>query len=203
MTTIPANATAGMAHYLSKGVPPIPALGILAVCMVESGLNPLAQNNTGTETPGAINPKGSFGLAQWNGERQTGLQDFATKKGLDYNLLNTQLDRILNEMANDYPVSWAAYQNPNITLSQFITQFVSDYERPKDAGAEITKALEYANAWQSLLPQVTPTPVVTPAAPISLASVQVDLQAITKFLESPTGAAIINAIVQALIMIPK
>jgi hypothetical protein len=150
-----------VAHYQSKGIAIGPAVGIVAVCLVESGLNPAAENNTGTETPGVLNPKGSYGIAQWNGPRQAALQAFATAKGESPSALNTQLDFILTECANSYPVVWSAIQ-AGVDYSSFVTTFVQNYERPANPTAEIAAAMTYAQQIIAALPAVTtPTTGVT------------------------------------------
>lgn len=153
-------------HYLVKGINPVAAAGIVGVLNYESKLDPLAENNSGTDAGGALNSKGAFGLAQWNGPRQKALQDFATARGLDPKALNTQLDFVLTECANSYPSVWAAIQNPT-TIQAFIDLFVKTYEVPANPGPEIAGALTVAQALLATPASTTPQPpqVPVPVAP--------------------------------------
>jgi hypothetical protein len=147
------------------------AAGILGVLNYESRLNPLAENNTGTDAGGVINPRGAFGLAQWNGPRQKNLQLFAQKY---YSSLGTspwtdltvQLAFVLTEAAGfsegsapaGYPRFWIAITNPAITYQDLITVMVQTYEAPADPAPEISGAKTTA---QQLITQYIPTPSTT------------------------------------------
>lgn len=187
--SIPQVALDAANHYLSKGVSRAVAIGAPAVFMVESGLDPKSENNTGTETGGAINPKGSIGIAQWNGPRQADLKSFADKKKLDPLALNTQLDFFLTECANSYPIVWAAIRNPSITSQQFITTMVDDYEIPADKPAEIAKALAFAAQIDAALP-TTPVPVLPPIPTVEVIATQIkDVIAILNSLLKSLGVS--------------
>lgn len=163
--------------YLSKGIGVNAAAGIVGVLNYESALNPLAENNTGTDTGGVLNSNGAIGVAQWNGSRQAALAAFASEKSLNWQDLNTQLLFVLTECANSYPSVWSAIQS-NTNVSDFITLFVTQYENPKDPAPEIAAALTTA---QSLL--ATPTPVPPPPDP--------ELQALSQIIAilSPFSSA--------------
>lgn len=170
--TVPTQAQTAIAHYLSKGLTQDIAVGICSVLMVESSLNPVAENNTGTDAGGVVNPHGAYGLAQWNGPRQQALQNFATEKNEAVSALTTQLDFVLTECANSYPSVWAAIQTAGMTYTNFIPIFVDNYEDPANKTAEISSAMTNAKAWygQVTAPVTTSTglPVVTPApTPVS------------------------------------
>ena len=143
---------------LSKDV----AVGIVSVLAVESGLNPTAVNNSGTDAGGVLNPAGAYGLAQWNGPRQQALANFATSMKLDPSALDTQLHFVLTEAANSYPKVWAAINQVGMTYQNFIPIFVAEYEVPANQPAEVAKALANAEAWYSEVPTPQPVPVPTP-----------------------------------------
>ena len=53
--------------------------------------------------PTAVNPSsGAFGIAQWLGDRKTGLDNFAKKQGKKSSDLDVQLDYLWKEMQSDY-----------------------------------------------------------------------------------------------------
>jgi Phage tail lysozyme len=147
------------------------AAGILVVLNYESKLNPLAENNTGTDAGGAINPRGAFGLAQWNGLRQNNLQLFAKKyySGLGaspWTDLTVQLAFVLTESAGfsdgtaptGYPRFWLAITNPAVTYQDLITVMVQTYEVPADPVPEISGAKTTA---EQLIKGYVPTPSTT------------------------------------------
>lgn len=151
-------------HYLSKGIGPNAAAGMVGVFSYESGLSPVAQNNSGTDAGGVLNADGAIGLAQWNGPRQAALQAYASSKSEDWRALNTQLDFALTECANSYPAVWAAIQ-ANMNIADFVPLFVKGYENPKDPTPEIATALAVAKVLL-VSPSAPPAaPAAPPAAP--------------------------------------
>jgi Phage tail lysozyme len=146
------------------------AAGILGVLSYESKLNPLAENNTGTDAGGVINGRGAFGLAQWNGPRQKNLQLFAQKYysnlATPWTDLTVQLAFVLTEAAGfsdgsapaGYPRFWAAITNPATTYQDLITVMVQTYEAPANPAPEISGANTTA---QQLITQYTPMPSTT------------------------------------------
>lgn len=162
--TIPLVAQTSIQHYLSKGISKDVAVGIVACLYYESKLNPGSQGVQHTETPGTLNPSGAYGIASWNGPRQKALADFATAKGESPGLLTTQLDFVLTECANSYPVVWAVIQNPATTYHNMITTFVDSYEVPADKPKEIAAAFDYADAWWADLATIPSTRVIPPSA---------------------------------------
>ena len=179
------NAAAAANHYISKGIAKVPAVGMVAVLDAgESQLNPVSENNSGTEHGGVLNPNGSYGIAQWNGSRQQDLLNFATKKGLNPADLNTQLDFVLTESWNSYPAVKDAILQPGIDLSDFITVFVEKYEVPANPSPEIARSLAEAQALLPLVGLPTPPPSPTPIDPASLASVLAALQSVISLLQA-------------------
>lgn len=171
------NATEQTAveHYLGKGLTKDVAVGIVAVLMAESSLNPGSQGVQSTETPGALNPSGAYGIASWNGPRQAVLSAFATKKGLNPADLTTQLDFVLTEAANSYPTMWAAIRDTSTTYSVMITEMVDTYEIPADKPGEISRAMAfaidmYSNTFTPSLPAAGAPVVATPVTPPTVTS---------------------------------
>jgi hypothetical protein len=163
-----------IAFLMGKGISKPAAVGVVSVLKVESDLNPLSENNTGSENPGAINPKGSFGLKQANGVRQQNLLNFAKKKGLNYKDAETQLWEVLNEMANDYHKTWAVVNNPASTYAEVIDVMVRDFEHPKEPDPEVAAAMKHAEEYIGYNIDVPATPVPAPVpVPVSPASTQV------------------------------
>ena len=192
---IPAAAEKAIGYYIGqKGLSKDVATGIAAVLYTESKLDPVSENNTGTETPGAINPHGSYGVAQWNGPRQQKLRDFATKKGADPALVETQLAFVLTEAANSYPKFWSVIQQVDATYTDVINAMVTYYEVPANIPAEITTAMNHAKEFyaETIVPTSTPTPVpapvvVPPATPTptpSLAVIQAQVTDAIVILQS-------------------
>lgn len=169
--TNPTNiAQIAFEYYLTKGIGRNAAAGIVGVLEFESGLNPLAENNSGSETGGAINSKGSYGLAQWNGPRQQSLANFAAVKGYNVASLNTQLDFVLTECANSFSNVWTAIET-NMDVIPFISLFVRTYENPAKPEPEIAGALATA---QSLLALPVTTPALPATAPVQPISATAD-----------------------------
>lgn len=182
---------AAVAIYMGKGLSKAAAAGIVAVLCVESDLNPLAANNSGTETGGVLNAKGSFGAAQWNGPRQQALASFAQKKGMSVGDLGTQLLFVLTECANSYPKTWAAIQSHDIAVDQMVTAMVEDYERPKDPAAEIARAMAYANDFMAqTIALPSPAPVPTPSAPPRQYTVVAQITAAVMDILSQNGVSL-------------
>jgi hypothetical protein len=192
---VPQVALSAVAFYLSKGISKDVAVGIVAVLYAgESKLNTGSQGAQSTETPGALNPSGAYGIASWNGDRQEKLKAYAQAKSLPVASLDTQLGFVLTESANSYPKVWAAIRQAGITYASFIPIFVEAYEVPANSPAEIARAIAFA---EELYPAVTTAPAPAVPAPQPV-------QAPSPLPATPTGAtldpatvAIILAIAQA------
>jgi hypothetical protein len=140
---------------MSKGLSRDAAIAVCAVLWFESKLNPGSQGVQATETPGALNPGGAYGIASWNGERQQHLADFAKTKNLPVDQLETQLWFVLNESANRYLKTWNALMSGG-TYEQIIPVFVADYENPKEHGREIDGSFIFAHELAPLVPLRVP-----------------------------------------------
>ncbi len=89
------NARIAFEYYVSQGLSPVQAAGIVGNLQGESGqgLNPNAIN------PGdGRDGSDSIGIGQWNSTRAQALRDFAAAKGTSWNDLNTQLEFLHNEL---------------------------------------------------------------------------------------------------------
>lgn len=211
--TTPLIAQTAIQHYLGKGLSKDTAVGIVSCLYYESKLAPGSQGVQSTETPGALNPSGAYGIASWNGPRQAALAAFASSKGLDPSKLETQLDFVLTESANSYPKVWAAIQN-GARYQDLIPIFVADYENPADHQKEIDAAMGYANAWYPDVPaapvsppvaQVTPPPAAPPVAPSPVGSVAltsdqgVVVQALAQAILDAMNVASVKALASAIL----
>lgn len=84
---VPDSAQGAYQYYVSKGLDPHMAAGIVGNLVQESGLN-----------PNAVNKKsGAFGAAQWLGARKRNFFNWATQNQLNPYDLYTQLDYVLTE----------------------------------------------------------------------------------------------------------
>jgi hypothetical protein len=155
--TIQTTGVKAAEFLLSKGLSRDAAIAVCAVLWFESKLNPGPQGVQSTETPGALNPSGAYGIASWNGPRQQALADFAKVKNLPVDHLETQLWFVLNEAANKYQATWAAITSGG-TFEQIIPVFVADYENPKDHAREIEGSLAFAKELAPLVPAEVPAP---------------------------------------------
>jgi hypothetical protein len=89
------NAQIAFNYYVSQGLSPVQAAGIVGNLQGESGqgLNPNAVNR-GDGRDGTD----SVGIGQWNSTRAQALKDFAASKGVPWNDLNTQLEFLHQEL---------------------------------------------------------------------------------------------------------
>ncbi len=191
------NTTAqeAIAHLMERGRMTLDqAVAVTSVFMVESGLDPRSENNSGSEKGGVINPKGSIGLEQLNGDRQQKLVDFVGAKGLPAEMIydsKTQLDFFLTDAANRYPKTWALVKDSPgakaLTYADIIPVIVSEYENPKEPAAEIAKAMAYAREfimYPLLGPEPGPgTPIYVPGTP-SVPTADPELTALASIWEA-------------------
>jgi len=92
-----ANSPNSRAHYAMDfytrlGYQPHQSAAIVGNLMAESGLNPnVRPGDNGT----------AFGIAQWRGDRLTGLQRFAASQGKDWRDFDVQLGYVHHELENN------------------------------------------------------------------------------------------------------
>jgi len=157
--SVSSNAVTALSYYVGNNLLTRPvANGVVAVFEAESGTNPTATNNAGTDAGGVLNPNGAIGIAQWNGARQAALQAFANSQKTDPLGLETQLAFFLFEAEKSYAPTWAALK-PGTPTATVIQAMVTDYERPKDAQGEIGKATSIADQLALVVIPPTPTPI--------------------------------------------
>ena len=160
--TVSNNSVTALGYYVGRNLLTRPvANGVVAVFEAESGTNPTAKNDTGTDAGGVLNPNGAIGIAQWNGPRQAALQSFANAQKTDPLALETQLAFFLFEAERSYAPTWAALK-PGTPVATVIQAMVTDYERPKDAQGEIGRATSIADQLALVVIPPAPTPITDP-----------------------------------------
>lgn len=132
------NSQAAFNYLLDKGYSPAAAAGIVGNLVQESGVNPTVRpGDNGT----------AHGIAQWRGDRYTGLQDYARKRDANSGDLSLQLDYLDQELKNKYGSTYKnvmAAQTPRDAAAAFAL----GYERPK--GAE-TGVASNVDGWANRL----------------------------------------------------
>lgn len=132
------NSQAAFNYLLDKGYSPAAAAGIVGNLVQESGVNPTVRpGDNGT----------AHGIAQWRGDRYTGLQDYARKRDASVGDLSLQLDYLDQELKNKYG---STYKNVMAakTPGDAAAAFALGYERPK--GAE-TGVASNVDGWANRL----------------------------------------------------
>jgi len=143
---LPAKDAYGL--YRGMGLPDTGIKAILAGLQGESGTNldPASHNNSGTEKGGVINPDGSIGVANWNGERQATLLNFSRQAGAAPVDAPTQHKFVAWEMQHNYPDVWRAMNDPNMSAQDKLAYFVTRYLNPKDKQGAIDARSKFLNA---------------------------------------------------------
>jgi hypothetical protein len=162
-TGAPDNARLAFDYYVSQGLSPVQAAGIVGNLQGESGqnLNPLAVN------PGdGRDGSDSVGIAQWNSTRAQALKEFAASKGTPWTDLTTQLEFLHSELKGP---EQSAYQKLMAAKTpEEAGQAMLAFERPKDwnkPGAHPERA-RYAAATFSAYGGGQPqAPLASPAGP--------------------------------------
>ena len=162
--TPPENILSVKNYFVDKGLPDHVASAIAGNIAQESGGN-----------PDAVNPKsGAFGIAQFLGDRKTGLFDYAKKNHVFPNDLSTQLDYMMQELQGR---DKGANQALNLMLdtdnvADAATIFANKYERMGKAEANMPKRIAVAEqlAQQPAQQQQAPQPQQPPAPPVPQAS---------------------------------
>lgn len=170
------NAKAAFDYYVSQGLSPVQAAGIVGNLQGESGqgLNPNAVN------PGdGRDGSDSIGIGQWNSTRAQALRDFAAARGTQWNDLNTQLEFLHRELQGPESKAYAALQAAK-TPEEAARAFLG-YERPKDwnvPGSHPERTRNALALHAAYTGGPTPAAPVTPAAPANgLLSAPVDAPA--------------------------
>ena len=125
-------------YLIAQGYPPVAAAGIVGNLVQESGVNP-------TVNPGDSGT--AHGIAQWRGDRWSGLQDYAKQNRGSSADLNTQLGYLDYELRNKYGDTYQKLMNAR-TPGDAAGAFALEYERPK--GAE-TGVASNVDGWANRL----------------------------------------------------
>lgn len=164
--TVDAKAKDAVAYLRSPlGLTKHAAVAVVSCLWYESKLNPGSQGHQPTETPGILNPVGAYGIASWNGPRQSALSSFADRKLLHVERLETQLHFVVTECANWYPDVFKAINSKTLTYNEIIPVFVAEYENPKNHEAEIAGSKAFAAQLYDSVPDAVPPPPPIPTAP--------------------------------------
>ena len=129
--------------------------GMLGNMQVESTINPGIWQNLNEG-----NTSGGFGLVQWT--PATNLIGWANSARLDYADMDTQLERILYELANggqyyptdSYPETFAEYAISTKSPDYLAMAFLANYERPADPDQPVRGV--YALNWYNYLRGIDP-----------------------------------------------
>ena len=159
------NAQIAFNYFVSQGLSPVQAAGIVGNLQGESGQG----LNTNTRNPGdGRDGSDSIGIAQWNSGRAQALKDYAASKGTPYTDLTTQHEFLHSELKGPEKAAYdklLAAQNP-----EEATRAMLAYERPKDwnvPGSHPQRSQYAAKAFAAYGGgQPVPAPV-SPAAPPS------------------------------------
>jgi hypothetical protein len=151
-----ANAEWIFRFFVSQGLTPIQAVGIMGNLKAESGMDPDAREPNGI----------GYGIAQWSFGRRDALEAAAAEQGVPVSDLAFQANYLVNEsMGRDsrsYPgiTEWEGLKRQE-AVRDAVFYWEHNFERPEHAGQEIrvTYAQEYLDRFGS----DTPTPGPGPA----------------------------------------
>lgn len=159
------NAQVAFNYFVSQGLSPVQAAGIVGNLQGESGQG----LNTNTRNPGdGRDGSDSIGIGQWNSTRAQALKDYAASKGTPYTDLTTQLEFLHSELKGPEKAAYdklLAAQNP-----EEATRAMLAYERPKDwnVPGSHPQRTQYAAKAFAAYGGGQPLPAsMTPAAPSS------------------------------------
>jgi hypothetical protein len=162
------NAQIAFNYFVSQGLSPVQAAGIVGNLQGESGQGLNTQTvNRGDGRDGSD----SIGIGQWNSTRAQALKDYAASKGVPHTDLTTQLEFLHSELKGPEKAAYdklLAAQNP-----EEATRAMLAYERPKDwnvPGSHPQRTQYAAKAYASYgggqpLP-ASATPAAPPSAPL-------------------------------------
>jgi hypothetical protein len=121
------NAKLAFDYFVSQGLSPVQAAGIVGNLQGESGQG----LNTNTINPGdGRDGSDSIGIAQWNSSRAQALRNYAASKGTPHTDLTTQLEFLHSELKGPEKAAYdklLAAQTP-----EEATRAMLAFERPKD-----------------------------------------------------------------------
>lgn len=110
-------------YFLQRGYTPTAAAGIVGNLVQESGVNPVVRpGDSGT----------AHGIAQWRGDRYSGLQNYAAQNKGSVGDLGTQLGYLDYELRNKYGDTYKRLMAAK-NVGDATGAFALGYERPKGA----------------------------------------------------------------------
>ncbi|MEN6293782.1 MAG: phage tail tip lysozyme, partial [Methanobacterium sp.] len=128
-------------YFIQKGLTPAQASGIVGNLVQESGL----QLDTQVE---GFDKTGSYGIAQWLGNRKTNLIKFAEKAGKTHSDFSTQLDFVWHELNTTEKKAFNKLQTAK-SPEEAALAISKYYERPSEKYAHNEKRINYANQFYS------------------------------------------------------
>lgn len=159
------NAKLAFDYFVSQGLSPVQAAGIVGNLQGESG------QGLNTQT---VNPRDgrdgsdSIGIAQWNSTRAQALRDYAASKGTPHTDLTTQLEFLHSELKGPEKAAYdklLAAQTP-----EEATRAMLAFERPKDWNVPGSHPNRVQYAAQALASYGGGQPQPAPASPAAPAS---------------------------------
>lgn len=144
------NAQYILDYLVGQGWTKNAVCGMLGNMQIESTINP---GRWQVGYPAQLGSAGGFGLVQWT--PSTKYTDWATANGLPYDNMDSELKRILYELANG--VQWYATTAYNMTFQQFsvssdtpenlASAWMDDYERPDPSTSNEAGRRSNARYW--------------------------------------------------------
>ena len=159
------NARIAFEYFVSQGLSPVQAAGIVGNLQGESGRG----LNTQTINPGdGRDGSDSIGIAQWNSTRAQALKDYAASRGVPHTDLNTQLEFLHSELKGPEKAAYSkllAAQTP-----EEATRAMLAFERPKDwnVPGSHPNRVQYAAKALAAYGGGQPAPATPPAPPSGL-----------------------------------
>jgi hypothetical protein len=154
------NAKLAFDYFVSQGLTPVQAAGIVGNLQGESGQG----LNTNTINPGdGRDGSDSIGIAQWNSSRAQALRNYAASKGTPHTDLNTQLEFLHSELKGPEKAAYdklLAAQTP-----EEATRAMLAFERPKDWNVPGSHPNRVQYAAKALAAYGGGQPVPAPASP--------------------------------------
>ncbi len=156
------NAQIAFNYFVSQGLSPVQAAGIVGNLQGESGRG----LNTQTINPGdGRDGSDSIGIAQWNSTRAQALKDYAASKGVPYTDLTTQLEFLHSELKGPEKAAYdklLAAQDP-----EQATRAMLAFERPKDWNVPGSHPQRVQYAARALATYGGGQPTAAPASPVA------------------------------------
>jgi hypothetical protein len=119
------NAAAVAKRLQTLGLSRAQIAGVLGNFQLESGFNPRINEGGRVGAPAGA---GGFGLAQWTGGRQTGLINYAKKKGLDPGSIEAQADFLAYELQGPEKRAFESLKGA-VSPEESARRFLVDFER--------------------------------------------------------------------------